>query len=110
MNSKMLLSMKNDHADTPVHQRPDFNYIILGGALLAACAGFVNVVFMNHVAYTVSHNTGITSRMAIYFGKFDISKAIYGFFILLCYFSGAVQLAFFKIKKNFIILENMVSF
>ncbi len=101
MNTKLINSMKNEHADTPVHQRPDFNYIILGGALLAACAGFVNVVFMNHVAYTVSHNTGITSRMAINFGKFDISQALFGFFIILCYFSGAATVGFFQNKEKF---------
>lgn len=100
--NKLLTTMKSDGpGETPVHERDDFNYIVFGGSILSLCAGFVNVIYMNHVLLTVSHNTGVTSRMAINLGKLNISEAGFGALVLFFFFLGSTTVGYFQKKSKF---------
>jgi len=95
--------MKNDPkpGEIPVYERPDFYYIVLGGGVLASCAGYVNVVFITFLSFTVSHNTGTTSKMAMHLGNFEISNFLDKFFVLLAYVIGSATIGFFNSKQKF---------
>lgn len=102
MMNKLLTTMKSDGpGETPVHERDDFNYIVFGGSILSLCAGFVNVIFMTHVSLTVSHNTGVTSRMAINLGSFDISGGGFCALVLFFFFFGSSTVGYFQKKSKF---------
>jgi uncharacterized membrane protein YoaK (UPF0700 family) len=95
--------MKNDAktGEIPVYERPDFYYIVFGGAVLATCAGFVNVVFITFLSFTVSHNTGVTSKMAMHLAKFEIAHFFDKFLVLLAYVIGSTTIGFFNSKQKF---------
>ncbi|KAJ9468955.1 hypothetical protein DIPPA_35600 [Diplonema papillatum] len=48
----------------PVHERPDFKWLILFGCFLSLSAGFVNTVAILHGGLTVTHVSGSTANMA----------------------------------------------
>jgi uncharacterized membrane protein YoaK (UPF0700 family) len=88
--------------DIPVDKREDFIYIIMGGFTLAACAGFVNAVAMlSSFAITVSHLTGVSTRLGFSLCHFDFSTAIYQFSIVLFYCFGCVLVGSFISNQRF---------
>jgi len=88
--------------DVPVDKRHDFIYIIIGGFTLAGCAGFVNAVaLLSTFAITVSHLTGVSTKLAISLCRFDIASAIYQILIVLSYCLGCVLVGFFITKERF---------
>jgi uncharacterized membrane protein YoaK (UPF0700 family) len=103
MKNLQLSSMKNEPTpgEIPVYERPDFYYIVLGGAILSMWAGYINVIFITHLAFTVSHNTGTTSKMAMHLAKFELSNSFDKFLVLLAYLVGSSTIGFFNSKTKF---------
>jgi uncharacterized membrane protein YoaK (UPF0700 family) len=102
MKNFQLSSMKNEPTgEIPVYERPDFYYIVFGGAILSMWAGYINVIFIIHLAFTVSHNTGTTSKMAMHLAKFELSNCFDKFLVLLAYVIGSTTIGFFNSKTKF---------
>lgn len=53
------------HTGDDLVERPGRVWVFAGGALLAAIAGYVNVVMLGFFAVPVSHMTGAVSRLSI---------------------------------------------
>ncbi|KAJ3410552.1 hypothetical protein HDV05_003654 [Chytridiales sp. JEL 0842] len=68
----------------------EFNYIVLGASLLAANAGFINVVTLQGIfSVTVSHVTGTVSRIAISLYTADFATLAMVSSILISFMFGA---------------------
>ncbi len=87
--------------EIPIHERKDFHLIVLGGMVLAGCAGFVNICSILTTTVTVSHNTGIFTRMSQQFGSGEIKAALYKMLVLFCYLLGSAFVGFFIQKEKF---------
>jgi uncharacterized membrane protein YoaK (UPF0700 family) len=88
--------------DIPVDKREDFYYIVMGGFTLAACAGFVNAVSMiSSFAMTVSHLTGVSTRIGLFFSKIDFSSMFLQLLVVLCYGLGCVLVGSFISNQRF---------
>ena len=96
-----IINSKPKLTEIPVYERKDFNYIIAGGFVLAACAGFVNICSILQTSITVSHNTGIFTKMGHDFAKIDLPAAIFKMFILIGYLFGSATVGFFLQKDKF---------
>jgi hypothetical protein len=108
MNTKIEPLFKENTPNTtpiseiPVNLRSDFPYIIAGGFMLATCAGFVNVIsILSSLSFTVSHNTGVASKMAINFTRFHWSSAGFQAAVLVFYVLGSTFIGAVIGKQKF---------
>ncbi|MCK5873897.1 MAG: DUF1275 domain-containing protein [Alcanivoracaceae bacterium] len=60
------------HTGDDLVERPGRVWVFVGGALLAAIAGYVNVVMLGFFAVPVSHMTGAVSRLSIDLAEQDL--------------------------------------
>jgi uncharacterized membrane protein YoaK (UPF0700 family) len=92
----------NPTPEKPVNERNDFKWILLGSSGLSFCAGFVNVIsILSVLSSTVSHNTGIASKMAINFGRLHWAAFWYQFAILIAYVFGSMFVGAFIKREKF---------
>ena len=54
---------------TPMHERKDFKWLIIGGCLLTLIAGFVNAVVFLETSVKPTHATGVTTAAAAHLAK-----------------------------------------
>jgi uncharacterized membrane protein YoaK (UPF0700 family) len=89
-------------AEIPVNERNDFKWIILGSAGLSFSAGFINVCsILSVLSSTVSHNTGIASKLVINLGRLHFSAFFYQFAILIAYVMGSMFVGYFIKRDKF---------
>jgi uncharacterized membrane protein YoaK (UPF0700 family) len=104
--------MQNSNADfktplttpkvIPTNERPEFKWIVLGSSLLSFCAGFVNVVsILSTFSYTVSHNTGVTSKFAIFLARLELPSAGFNMSVLVAYVMGSMLVGAFIKRDTF---------
>ena len=84
-----------------VYERQDFYYIVFGGSLLAACAGFVNVICIIVTSTTVSHSTGTSSKFSIGLAQFDMNQTLRNFLLFFTFCFGSIVVGFFSQKEKF---------
>ncbi len=90
------------HKELAPNERPEFKWIVLGSSILSLCAGFVNVVSMlSTFSFTVSHNTGTTSRLGIYLARMELPSAGFNFAVLLAYVLGSMSVGGFIKREKF---------
>lgn len=86
----------------PTNERPEFKWIVFGASILSLCAGFVNVISMlSTFGFTVSHNTGVTSKFAIFIGRMDLASATFNLLVLLGYVFGSMLVGAFIKRATF---------
>ena len=96
-----LLNPTPKTPEIPVYERKDFNHLIAGWFVLAACAGFVNICSIYIITITVNHNTGIFSRMSHNYALMDFSIEIFCSCIILGFLWGSASVGFFIQKEKF---------
>lgn len=102
MDLPMVTPLVTQTSEIPTDQRHDFYYIVAGGFTLSACAGFVNSVSMlSTFKMTISHNTGVTTRLGQAIAKVDIANIFYLSMIILSYVLGATFIGAIIRKERF---------
>ena len=74
----------------PVHERPDFRYLIASGVVLTCVSGLINAFTILQTGTPVTHATGSTSQLAINSIQEHYSTALQKLSILVSFLIGSV--------------------
>eukprot|EP01119_Soliformovum_irregulare_P007796 TRINITY_DN2028_c0_g1_i3.p1 TRINITY_DN2028_c0_g1~~TRINITY_DN2028_c0_g1_i3.p1 ORF type:complete len:349 (-),score=79.76 TRINITY_DN2028_c0_g1_i3:265-1155(-) len=81
-------------------ERKDISWLIAGGFILAAHAGYLNVIcLMDHQA--VGHTTGLMGNIAVNMSNQAWASSFYAFFMVTCFITGAFVTGLFAGSHKF---------
>eukprot|EP01118_Nematostelium_gracile_P010673 TRINITY_DN3716_c0_g1_i2.p1 TRINITY_DN3716_c0_g1~~TRINITY_DN3716_c0_g1_i2.p1 ORF type:complete len:239 (-),score=44.07 TRINITY_DN3716_c0_g1_i2:254-970(-) len=75
---------------TAVHERKDFKWLVTGGFVLAAHAGFINVVCLSPPrSQAVGHTTGMMATVTLRLSEGEFFQSLYLMILVLSFMLGA---------------------